>query len=100
MPARAHCPRETIAAGPPAFVYLKCVGKQRFGLAASGRGSIRIDMRVMCPAVSGEKFSPTENAGYIRQVLKQQPKTGSNCKLSKYGCFGPDYKNRMKKMFS
>jgi hypothetical protein len=28
--ARAHCPRQTIAAGLPAFVYLKRADKQRF----------------------------------------------------------------------
>jgi hypothetical protein len=37
--ARARCPRQTIAAGLPAFGYLKRVGKQQFWLAASGRDS-------------------------------------------------------------
>jgi hypothetical protein len=44
-----------------AFVYLKRAGEQRFWLAEA---AVRIGMRAMCPAVSGEKFPPTENAGY------------------------------------
>jgi hypothetical protein len=50
MSARAHCPRQTILLA----VYLKCAGKQRFWLAASGRGSsphIYVGMRAMCPVV-------------------------------------------------
>jgi hypothetical protein len=39
MPVCAHCPRQTIAAGLPVVVYLKCSGNQQFGLAASGHGS-------------------------------------------------------------
>jgi hypothetical protein len=30
LPMHVHCPRQTIVAGLPAFVYLKCMGKQWF----------------------------------------------------------------------
>jgi hypothetical protein len=63
-PAHAHCLRQTIATGLPAFVYLKRAGKQRLYWLPPGEAAVRIGMRAMCPAVSGEKFAPTENAGY------------------------------------
>jgi hypothetical protein len=30
-----------------------------------GEVVVRIGLGAMCPAVSGEKFAPTENAGYL-----------------------------------
>jgi hypothetical protein len=60
-PARAFkCPRQTIAAGLPAFVFLKRAGKQRLCLPA--REAARIDLGAMCPAVSGEMLSLIEDA--------------------------------------
>jgi hypothetical protein len=60
MPARAHCPRQTIARNNGcrvAFIYLKRAGKQRFWLAAAGRGSCSPHRyEAMSPAVSGKKF--------------------------------------------
>jgi hypothetical protein len=40
--ASAQCPRQTIAAGLPAFVYLKRAGKQRLCLTASGQSAYNV----------------------------------------------------------
>jgi hypothetical protein len=64
MPARALCPRQTIDVGLPAFVDVNARVKNGFDWLPLGEATVRIGLRAMYPAVSGETFSPTENAGY------------------------------------
>jgi hypothetical protein len=50
----------------PGFVYLKRAGNNGSGWLPPAEAAVRSPHRyeVMCPAVSGERFSPTENVGY------------------------------------
>jgi hypothetical protein len=66
---RARCRRQIIAVGLPAFVYLKRAGKQRSDWPPD-EAVVRIGLGAICPAVSGEKCAPTENAGHSTYYYK------------------------------
>jgi hypothetical protein len=56
MPARAHCPRQTIAAGLPAFVNLKRSVNNGSDRLPPGEAVVRIRIWAMCPAVLERSF--------------------------------------------
>jgi hypothetical protein len=96
MPARVHCPRQTNNSCRAArLVYINArVSNFSDDWVPPGEAAVRrLVMRAMCPTVSGEKPSPTENAGYSACLGTVLGTFLYMCKITKFDCVISEIRN-------